>query len=244
MKAKPVCSKEFQSKLAAYSATATAALLAAPAAADAVGIQNITSITPTGTISWSANNPFNAAQNFTAGPFQGTMHELVETGSRHFDQAALDPGSGCGIIGNGNGSVRLFGLGAAIHAATSEDGNLLARRSNGNPAGAFQPAANGAVTGYIGFEAKSNQHTYYGWLRVKVDGDANGFPDEISLIAASGDPDIYGAFGLASSDITAGEIASPVPEPSLAALGGLGLLALGARGVREMRRRKTPAAPV
>jgi len=36
---------------------------------------------------------------------------------------------------------------------------------------------------------------------------------------------------------------NPVPEPSTAALSGLGLLSLGAAGVREMRRRRMrPAA--
>ena len=143
-----------------------------------------------------------------------------------------------------DGEIKRFGFGALPRGATGNA--LLAKQSQryGSGGGNFLPPANGAVTGYIGFKEQLNAHTYYGWLRIQVDADANGFPDEILLIAKSGDPDIYGAYGLASDDITAGEIASPVPEPSLAALGGLGLLALGARGMREMRRRKTSTAPV
>jgi hypothetical protein len=74
---------------------------------------------------------------------------------------------------------------------------------------------------------------------VQLVNNADGDPVEISLIAKNGDPGVYGAFGLASDDITAGEVApAPSPEPSSMIIGGLALLALGARGLKELRRRR------
>jgi hypothetical protein len=240
MKAKPARTKEFQSKLAAYSTTATVALLAAPTMADAQGtIYNITSITPVTTLSFPFSNA--KVQSFIAGPLHGT----IEGNNRATINYHTGNRQGTALLFADNGNwitsanvIERFGAGALIKG--SGRGVVLADRStrNGNTGGAFLPPAHGgAVTGYVGFKQRLNAHTYYGWLRVSVSADANGYPDEISFLAKNGDPGIYGAYSLASSDITAGEIAA-VPEPSIAALGGLGLLALGARGVREMRRRR------
>ena len=144
-------------------------------------------------------------------------------------------------------SIKRFGLGDLLQGSTGADRLAVRSKSNfvSSIDGKFLPPDNGvgAVTGYVGFKVQQNAHTYYGWLRIQVEDDGNSLPDKISFLAKSGDPGIYGAYGLANSGITAGEISS-VPEPSIAALGGLSLLALGARGVREMRRRKNSVTSV
>lgn len=65
-------------------------------------------------------------------------------------------------------------------------------------------------------------------------------PAEVTLADKNGNG-IYGAFGLVSDNIKAGEIAG-VPEPAMLAIDGLGLLALGAAGLRELRQRRQQIA--
>jgi len=247
MKTKPARAKEFNSKVAAYSATATVALLAAPAVADAQGtIQNITSITGATSLSFPHNGG-NVNQGFTAGPFHGVMNGsnlTLNHGQTYAGLARIFYGSGR-LMASGGSIIKRFGLGDLLQGSTGAA--ILAIRSNigSNFDGKFLPPDNGvgAVTGYVGFKRQLNAHTYYGWLRIQVQDDGNSLPDKISFLAKNGDPGIYGAYALANSGITAGEISS-VPEPSIAALGGLSLLALGARGVREMRRRKNSVTSV
>lgn len=103
--------------------------------------------------------------------------------------------------------------------------------------GAFR-AVGGAASGYIGFKnVPDASHVYYGWLKVKVTSDGNGLPVSVDVVANSHGN--YGAYGLASTGIVAGQdsISTPVPEPATVAT-GLGLCALGAMGVREWRRRR------
>jgi hypothetical protein len=109
--------------------------------------------------------------------------------------------------------------------------NQLVNSQHGT--GAFL-AAGQAVTGYVGLRNSSNR--YYGWFRVKVTNNGAGFPISLSLVDKNGDG-IYGAYGLGSDHLSAGEAAAAVPEPASVS-GGLALFALGAVGVREFRRRR------
>ncbi len=79
------------------------------------------------------------------------------------------------------------------------------------------------ATGYAGVELYHNSQTYYGWLKLAVNGDGS----EISLLA-------FGYNQTAGTTITAGEGLTPVPEPASAAA----LLAAGAAGLAIYRRRK------
>lgn len=257
MKAKPVRAKEFNSKLAAYSATATVALLAAPAA-DAT-IDTITTFSYNNGSTFDTTPPSLTEVNkgghlyFTAGVFRGGIAVTNKnTNMSIFGEAEIGVKASAHhglILDNGSfptDGVARLNLGDPI---VGDFGGLHVLADPNSPGGSsskqnqFLPVADGKATGYVGFEQKKSGHTYYGWLRVSVTADANDKPDSVSLVAKAGDPGIYGAYGLASDDITAGQIAA-VPEPSLAVLGGLGLLALGAAGVREMRRRKIPGSSI
>ncbi|MEO6847901.1 MAG: PEP-CTERM sorting domain-containing protein, partial [Chthoniobacterales bacterium] len=151
----------------------------------------------------------------------------------------------------GGGVDNLFNLpaNASIKVGHTDfiPGGRAFRRSSLSTSGAFLPARVSGATanGYVGLKGSHSGHLYYGWLRLKVTNNSNGIPIQMSLIAADGHPDIYGAFDRADQVdgdmFKTGSIAA-VPEPSITALGGLGLLALGAAGVREMRRRRSVKA--
>lgn len=109
---------------------------------------------------------------------------------------------------------------------------LASRSSHGGGTGNFQ-----GQSGCIAFQTGS----YHGWLKVKVGLDADGVPNQISLVDnGSG---IYGAYDNINDALADGFTvdAVAVPEPSLMAIGGLRLLAFGASGVRELRRRRGPS---
>lgn len=263
MKTKTVRAKEFHRKLVAYSATAGAALLAAPATHAA--IHNITKFSTDGGTTFGTTAPDVKADVTT---FNQTNVLSFTAASTHMDigikgflsvehSSLFSRKSGFAGIGQyfahtglGTGGIALkLGPNDPI-AATSQGAfggvvQTLGKRyfSNGTYAefGQFMPqGANAAVSGYVGFRAVNHlgtgSKTYYGWLHVKVANDGSGFPYEVALMDQNGNG-VYGAFGLASDHIKAGEVA-PIPEPSVEMLGGLGLLALGAEGVREMRRRR------
>jgi len=94
---------------------------------------------------------------------------------------------------------------------------------------------------YIGFKNVHGGQTYYGWLRVKVTDDQYGLPTAVALVAKDGTTDIDGAYGLIGSSLSAGQVASAIPEPASVAT-GLALFAPGAAGVHEHRRRTAAAA--
>lgn len=254
MKARFNRSKEFNSKLAAYSATAKAAALAAPAAALLTGpaahaaLMNITGP------SVDLNLPLNGGPQqvlFTVGPFPGLLLSGRRDvgGSGSSGQLYLEGQ----VARSGYPSVRVsrLGYGDTINGKNFNFGGVplafVLRSSHGTvfDRGNFLPPPNGAVTGYIAFKTFSSVAgtNYYGWLRVKVQGDSRGLPEEFSFVDKNGDG-IFGAYGLKSDNITAGETApTSVPDAgSTAMLTGLALLALGAFGVHETRRRRAANA--
>lgn len=248
-------------RLATYSATAGAALLAAPVANAA--IQNIKNI------NLSLDLPQNGGQQnliFNAGPFNGTFQ-----GSRgYYKRMSYMPGSSSpgippytdtlGVYHPGtpgfynpgysitvgsyrygrasllkniarNGSAQRLNKGISFGGLSFSDGAHLLA-SRSYYGSAYGNFMN--QSGYIAFQTGS----YYGWLKVKVGLDSNGVPNKISLVDnGSG---IYGAYDKAS-DVTADGFtvgAMAVPEPSVTTIAGLSLLAFGAAGVRELRRRR------
>lgn len=250
-------------RLITYSATAGAALLTAPVADAAV--QNINGL------SLSLDLPENGGfQSLTinAGPFHGELHGSRGTNKMmSFAPGTYFPGSPPYTGPHGTyyaGSPGFYNPGHSFTVGTNHHGrasilgniagNLASRLDKGiqfaglNFSNNSHPLAtrtnygsgNGNFrtrSGYVAFQTGS----YYGWLKIKVDSDSNGAPSHISLVD-NGDG-IYGAYDKISDTLadnfTVGAIAAP--EPSLAAIGGLGLLAFGAAGVRELRRRKAAA---
>jgi hypothetical protein len=241
-------------RLAAYSATAVAALAAAPHAQSA--ITDITSFTITSgtsngsipSISWTST-PVSLGFDFGPGfhgGLQGRPVNSAGTAQATFVNGAHAGGTNVGnvLAANVGGYPLNLNLGDAVAGRNFVQGGgagqLAYGSASGGGRGHFLPAvlaANATAKGYLGFKAKENNHTYYGWLRVQVTNNSSpGIPSQVSLIASATNPAVFGAYGVASDNITAGEVA--IPEPSDTALFGLGLLALGAVGVRKMRRRK------
>jgi len=250
-------------RLAAYSATAGAALLAAPVVN--ATIHNISNLSVSLDL---PQNGGNQSLSFDVGPFhggfignRGTYKNMTYVpgsfspgtppytrpsgtyfpGSPGFSNPGHDTTVGTNRYGRANLAGNIAGGFASrldkgipfAGLAFSNNSHLLASRSgSGGGTGNF-----GGQSGYIAFQTGS----YYGWLKVKVGLDSNGVPDQISLVD-NGDG-IIGAFDK-TSEVSADGFnvgVTEAPEPSIAAIGGLGLLAFGAAGVREWRRRKAAA---
>jgi hypothetical protein len=133
-------------------------------------------------------------------------------------------GNGGSIIKVPNGRVTAinFASGNPIGAASVGGTGILADQqfSSGHPMGTA--VGNFAVghTGFVGLELVGGHPA---WIRVEVEGDANGYPDGLEVI----DWAYNNAGGLsAGQGVT-------VPEPS-----ALGLLAMGSAGVLAWRRRR------
>jgi hypothetical protein len=246
----PKISDPLMRRLAAYSATAGAALLAAPVA-DAT-IQNIDSI------SLSLDLPQNGGYqslSFDAGPFHGYFNGSRNANDRvnYFPGTYYHPPTSTrpGYFDPGHSTTVAYRYGRASLAGYIAGGYYASRMDKGIPFAGLSFAGGSHLlasrsyygsafgnfmgqSGYLAFQTGS----YYGWLKVKVGLDADGVPNQLLLVDnGSG---IYGAFDKiddAQADgFTVGAVA--VPEPSLMAIGGLGLLAFGAAGVRELRRRR------
>jgi hypothetical protein len=253
MKTKFIGSRNFHQKLAAYSATAGAALTLSPSA-DAT-IQNLTTFSVNNGVSFSTTAPnahslmsspanvlFTAA---TAGHNAGFKGVLMAGLYYNVGAAGIHkPSLNTALSSNPPLVMKKLALNVPVVESSrliaGTNRNFWAARhsSRGNPSlnfGSFVPSGpNATATGYVGFKSNWRGHTYFGWLRIKVTDSATGYPDAITLIDKNGDG-IFGAFGLSSDSIKAGQTALAVPEPSI---GGLCLLALGAAGVRELRRRR------
>ena len=237
----------FNSKLLAYSATAGAALLLAPAAhAQTFNLtlfqENHGGFTSSPPAPSGGRFSFWAATSALSRVFHGYVFGRHSSNAHYFGiHFAGFYGDKLGQSG-GNGFLDFkFASHAVIaHGAPSfgTHGGIIALRTSvaylpGQNLGFFLPAGAGAhKSGYIGFKTVNND---YGWLKIQVTNDGSGKPSTISFVEAS--DGLYGQIG-DSSTITNG---SAIPEPANVA-SGLGLLALGAAGVREMRRRRTVAA--
>jgi hypothetical protein len=225
MKTKSFRSKKLNSQLAAYSATATAALLVVPAAkatVENITIADLSSNGVAGVVPELSLNGTAQTLSLTAAPFAGSF--------AGFSFNVVDLAGQIAATQNGKVDVlaehaTIVGLNFANNGSHTLNGFGVAG------------PANGAVTDYVGFKAHQNAQTYYGWLRVQIGFNNGGVPDNIQLVSKAGNPDIFGAYGTTSDNVWAGQIVA-TPEPSVAALGGLALLACGAAGVREMRRRR------
>lgn len=243
-------------RLAAYSVTAGAAMACAPNGQAAV--QNIT-LSSFSVISGPSAVPpsltFTTAnyQQFNAGPFNlkfmGSLFYRVATSTTRatFGSARLSNDGGLAQFKVQLGQLALLNAGDAVTGGSFQiNANAAFASIGGNDAGNFLPAANGAVTGYIALKNDVlGTDDVYGWLRVQVRANANGYPVSIKLVESQANPGVFGAYNtkssIAADDFKIGTV-NPIPEPSVVALSGLGLLALGAAGVREMRRRRSAAA--
>lgn len=249
--------KALRSRLSAYSATAIAALAAAPAVH--AEITNFTGfildgemttivgfkpgVTPRAT-SFTAN--FGTNGHLKIGLFgyamKSTSHRVTNarvsfaiansgfvavTNSRYSNALNLAPGDPV----NGQNFALANGMLARNHGAV-QSGQFL------------PPGSSASKTGYVGIRFALSGVTNYGWLRMRVNNSSSGFPSQIYMLPKAGSISIFGAFDskadIAADGFKVGSVAA-VPEPSLEALTGLGLLAVGAAGLREMRRRKAAA---
>lgn len=258
-------SKQWRSRLAAYSTTAVATLAAAPGAEAA--IHDITDGTGGNLLVNDSHTtaPVLAFQNntagmlITAGPLKVEFYGINSPGGLASGKIESHDAAFAGFNTHAGTRTISFAKDVPLSANIAAEGpfnnvraSYLFFQGNSRTPSAnaeFNPApgAGAAKNGYLAFKATQGTHHYYGWLRVRVTDSAGKFPDEISLVADDG---IYGAYGLTSDDLKVGEVA-PVPEPSSLELSGLGLLAMGAAGVRELRRKRrakssvtTPAVPV
>ncbi|HWA87189.1 MAG TPA: hypothetical protein VG710_13250 [Opitutus sp.] len=172
----------------------------------------------------------------TIGPIHNFyLRGFGTTANQGFASIGTSHDRGIAVVAAGGYSAAKLPFGALIGGAGrvfSQYACNLAKMNGSSTAGQFLSPDG---TGYIGFK----QGVYYGWLKVAVSFNGDGVPVSLSLVPKA-DTDIYGAFGLLSDGVRAGETTA-VPEPSAVGL-GLGLFALGAVGVREMRRRRAAAA--
>lgn len=250
-RALPKTTDPMMKRLAVYSATAGAALLVAPVA-DAA-IQNITGL------SISLDLPQNGGVqtlSFAAGPFHGSMQGSNQTRVTTLAGPSFPTGPSSFPTTSSPGVLTVVYLGQAVlQGNVAGSGSLASRPAKGiafsgmnfsTPAHrlAYKSqfgASSGNFLGRSGYVAfKTN--SYYGWLKVKVDLDSNGVPNQISLVDNGNG--VFGAYDnindVIADGFTVGAVAAP--EPSTVAISGLGLLAFGAAGVCELRRRRQKAA--
>lgn len=235
----------FEARIAAYTAVAGAACLAAPdlgATPQAITFSSAPTWTNHGEVTFNvgsfqpmrldgqstrSSSSYGPRTTYRAGIYSPDSHLLAfaTVGADRLAQPAF--------------GKQFASLTGGVHAWSSI--GRLVTNANGNLFGNFKGAHK---TGYIAFKGVANAQNYYGWLKVQVGFDGQNRPQTVTLVPISGN--VYGAYDLASSVVAdgfaVGSLATPIPEPASVAV-GLGLFALGAVGVRELRRRrKQPAA--
>lgn len=239
----PPIPRDLTFRLTAYSTAAGATLVLAPIAS--AQIKDITTFSISGG-PYTTTAPIDTGIASTYAPFYGgTANGAVQLKLGRFE--ARNSGSTAAYVGLHHSSVGVatnshqwvanIAKGSAVAGRAFNSGYYQQLFAKGNSGSFRASGANAQHTGYIAFRNRLGAHTYYGWLRVQVTNDAAGLPLQVTLVDKNGDG-VYGAFGVASSGITAGQTAeSAVPEPASVA-SGLALMALGAAGVRELRRRR------
>ncbi len=248
--------KVLRSHLSAYSATAIASLAAAPPVH--AEITNFTGFILDGemtTIVGFKPGVTPRASSFTAN-FGTNGHlklgffgyAMKSTSMNHVTNGRLS------FAANGFVAVTNARYSNALNLATGDPVNgqnfalgngMLARNNGAVQSGQFlPPGSSAAKTGYVGIRFTLGGVTNYGWLRMRVNNSAYGFPSQVYMLPKAGSISIFGAFDnkadIEADGFKVGSVAA-VPEPSVEALSGLGLLAVGAAGLREMRRRKAAA---
>lgn len=153
-------------------------------------------------------------------------------------QGPASGGSFQAILGGGNDFFQFNDtFGKSLFALASGDlvGFRVATYSNAITTGMafggplhYGPGASGVKT--FGFKTTGNQ---VGWIRINFGGLAGA----IDYLAAAYNDTPGGNIHAGKREV----FSNAVPEPSTAALAGLGALALGAVGLRKMRRKQTAA---
>lgn len=164
------------------------------------------------------------------------LHLLAErvniSGPSSHQMIGIGGASGLQFLGHSQAIARLgSGVRVSSGAGSFQYGHLhLKLKSAGSSGVPFNRSSgqwNGGEPAFAGFRFQTNTNSStadlrYGWLELKIDMDADNYPDAVTLLAAA-----YDDAGLA--------VTTPVttPEPGTA---GLALLALGAAGVTALRR--------
>ncbi len=190
------------------------------------------------TVTAASNSSSRTVQFGTAPPLHLFAGRFNFSSSDFREKEGIAAAAGVEFLGQ-NLSIANLGSGKLISsgAGSFQYGHVqLNVRATGSSSvsGRFSQQAGQWIPGIInfaGFRFATNTHSStaqvrYGWAELRIDMDAEGFPDSVTLLAAA-------------YDDTGAPISTPsgtaTPEPATA---GLTLLALGAAGVAALRRRR------
>ena len=192
-----------------------------------------------------------SSRNFTSTNTVGTI--TASTGMSASTNAGIDlvglvPGNAFSASNGVSSAPRRFSSGATIGPLSNPGSAVFMThkyatngQSTTQPGGSTSnfgststfSSAFGTATGIAGVQFDRSGNTHFAWVRLDVDRDANGFPHTLTILdlAWEDSPNTAIAAGATSSTTV-------VPEPTSAALMGLGMLAMGASGLRQRRKKK------